>query len=365
MAGDAYFWTAKSLESSESGHADIKVYKQKVYEEYPKSSYADEAYFTYYTYRDYLQGDRAALKHLQHLSELFPNSRYTISAAYLIGMDFKRDRKSPEGKSLRKKDLNRSIEAFHDAESAFDRLNQAHQIPADQLHYFAKIRYRSILERALTNLAIGEESQGAKKKIFYEYAVEVLKHTVDELNANDLMKGESYPPLLEESSFWLAQGYIKLERDEEADKIYDEMLRRYRTAKITRGYFLSRVWYEKGLIAMRQKKYQNALDDFTRAEKSGKGKLLSTDQKIDLWIQQSLSYKELGDTEKAMITLSKAINDDAISSLRVKAMYLRSEVYEARGRHELARRQLEATAKKGGEWALKARQKMEKEYGTR
>lgn len=116
---------------------------------------------------------------------------------------------------------------------------------------------------------------------------------------------------------------------------------------------------------MRQKNYREALDDFGMAEESSKGRVLSTDQKIDLWIQQSLCYKELGDNEKAMLTLSKAINDDAISALRVKAMYLRAEVYEAQGRHELARKQLEATSKKGGEWALKARQKMEEDHGKR
>jgi tetratricopeptide (TPR) repeat protein len=181
----------------------------------------------------------------------------------------------------------------------------------------------------------------------------------------DAARRLTHPQLLEESNFWLAQGYVKLEEDDKADKIYNEMIQRYSAAKITRGYFLSRVWHEKGLIAMRQKKYERALDDFAHSEEGGKGKLLSTDQKIDLWIQQSLCYKEMGDTEKAMITLSKAINDDAISALRVKAMFLRAEVYEAQGRHELARRQLEATSKKGGEWALKARQKMEKEYGIR
>lgn len=371
LAGESYFWAAKSLEALDPVNSDIKKYKQKVYEEYPQSAYADEAYFTYYAYRDYLHGDRAAIKHLQRVPELFPNSRYVVSAYYLIGMDFKRDRKSPEGKSLRKKDLNSSIEALHNSEESFDRLFAEGKLTQDQIAYYAKVRYRSILERALANLVVGDESQGAKKKIFYEYAVEVLNRTVEELKnpkhpyTPQLIQGESYPQLLEESSFWLAQGYIKLGEESKADQLLSEMVRRYEAAKITRGYFLSRVWYERALLAMQQKKYGRALEYLSFAEDSAKGKILSTDQKIDLWIQQSLCYKELGDTEKAMLTLSKAINDDAISSLRVKAMFLRAELYEVQGRHELARKQLEATSKKGGEWALKARQKMEKEYGKR
>jgi hypothetical protein len=44
-------------------------------------------------------------------------------------------------------------------------------------------------------------------------------------------------------------------------------------------------------------------------------------------------------------------------------MYLRSEVYELQGRHELAVKQLEATARKGGAWAQKAQEKLEKDYG--
>ena len=54
----------------------------------------------------------------------------------------------------------------------------------------------------------------------------------------------------------------------------------------------------------------------------------------------------------------QAINDDSISSLRVKAMYQRAEIYIQQGRYDLARKQLEATAKKGGEWALKAKQRL-------
>ena len=64
-----------------------------------------------------------------------------------------------------------------------------------------------------------------------------------------------------------------------------------------------------------------------------------------------------------MMLLSKVINDNAISGLRLNAMYLRAEIYEQQGRHDLAIKQLEATAKKAGEWALKAKEKLEKDYG--
>ena len=63
-----------------------------------------------------------------------------------------------------------------------------------------------------------------------------------------------------------------------------------------------------------------------------------------------------------MKILSQVINEDAVSGLRLKAMYLRAEIYEEQGREELALKQLEALAKKGGEWSLKAKEKLEKDY---
>ena len=73
----------------------------------------------------------------------------------------------------------------------------------------------------------------------------------------------------------------------------------------------------------------------------------------------------VGELDEAMILLSKVINDDTISSLRLKAMFIRAEIYEQQGRQELAIKQLEATSKKGGEWALKAKEKLVCDYGFR
>ncbi len=56
-----------------------------------------------------------------------------------------------------------------------------------------------------------------------------------------------------------------------------------------------------------------------------------------------------------MLLLSKAINRNVVSSQRLRAMYLRAELYEIQGREELAKKQLEAVALKGGEWALHAK----------
>lgn len=222
----------------------------------------------------------------------------------------------------------------------------------------------------MANLAISDESQGAKRQIYLEYAEEVflgLVRDFETLNhpyAKLLFDNDSYPALYEESTFWLAQTFVRAQNDEAARNIFTKMLERYHAAKVTKGYYLSRVWYELGKIALRRKEYALALQSFKHAEDTAKGnQVLSTDQRLDLWIQQSMSYRGLNQFDNAILILSKVVNDDAISALRLKAMYLRAETYEQQGRPELARKQLESMVKKGGIWALKAQEKLGTDYG--
>lgn len=348
---ESYLWAAKCAE--EMGNKEkSQLYRRKIFDEHSDAPCAAESYFTYYSYRDYVQGDRAAVKHLQAMQTRFPQSPYLVTAFYLIGMDEKRDRKSAEGKWIRKKNLNASIDALQAAESLFDQLDQNKQIPESERPFFLKVRYRATLERSLANLAIAEESQGAKKRIFLQYAAEVLEKI-----RNDL-KVEPCEALLEESSYWLAQAHIKLEEDSLAEPLLRDMIAESDLAQISAGYFLSRAWCELALIQMRQEQYKQALHSLAKSEEASRPQYISADQKIDLWIQQSLCYRALGNLDQAMLILSNAINDDTISSQRVKAMYLRAEIYELQGRFDLARKQLEATAKKGGEWAQKAKKRL-------
>jgi tetratricopeptide (TPR) repeat protein len=360
LAGEGWYWAAASAESLQKNDEIIKQYKKNLFEKYPRCRYAADAYLSYYPYRDYLQGSRAPLKHLESMPTQFSHSPLVINAYYLIGLDHKKDHLSFEGRPVRRKNLLAAIDAFQEAESAFDAMYEQNLIPSDQLTYFAALRYRSTLERALSNLAIAENSQGAKRYIYLEYAEEVFKQVVDDFTNRDhtlsqmLLQGEPYHRLWEESEFWLAHTYIQRGNDIAADKLLNQMLDSYRKAEISKGYFLARTWIEKGLIARRRDDSKAALVAFSSAADAAKGKVLSADQRLDLWIQQSLCYKELKQYDQAMRLLSQVINDDAISGMRLKAMFLRADLYELQGRPELAMKQLEATAKKGGEWGKKA-----------
>ena len=364
LAGDALFWAAKCVNDRNQS----QTYLRRVFQDYPKSQYAAEAYFTYYHYNEYIQGDRTAIKHLENFRLLFPFSIYNLNADYLLGMDFKRDRKTPEGKWIRKQNLTEAIDAFRRVEVTFDQLAEKYLIQPEAWNDSTKVRYRAMLERGRACLEVASQAKGAKEKIYLEYAEEIFRKIRDEFSSSDntisiaIQNEELYPILEQESLFLFAKTLIAAGKENEAEDVLSRMLNRYQDEKITRGYFLSRVWYELGCVAMQREEFSLALKYLSHADDTAKGKVLSSDEKLDLWIQQSLCLQEMGELNEAMLTLSNVINSDEVSALRLKAMYLRSELYELQGRHELARNQLEATARKGGIWAKKAKQKLEEKH---
>jgi len=366
-AGEALYWSAICAEKLKKDPLIAKMYRKQLFEKFPSSPFAPAAYFHYYTYRDYLQGDRAALKHLQAFQQLFPDNSLQINAHYLIGLDYKRERKGPSGRALRKKNLVEAINAFSKAELAFDTLHQQQKIPPNEIGHYLIIRYRSLLERALANQTIALESQATKRTIYAQYAQELFEQINKELAdpnhpfAHYLTDEHPFPKIQEESLYLLLKNYIKLENAEAAKQAIDSLLEKYASFNMTKGYYLSCTYYEQGLLAMQEMNYKKAWIAFAKAE--GSYDNLSVDQKLDLWIQQSECCKAQHELDNAMLILSKVINDNEISSLRVKAMYLRAEIYALQGRHELARKQLAATSNKGGEWALKAKTKLDEDYG--
>lgn len=365
---EAWLWSARCAELLNKDRNIVSHRRQRVFEDYPDSPFAAEAYFTFYNYEEYLQGDRAAIKHLQNFQTKFTDTPYLIEAYYLTGLDLLRDRKSAEGKWIRKKSLTDAIDSFQHVETLYDVLNEAGKIPPSKKDFYAAMRYRATLHRATSNLAIAEEAQGAKQHIYLEYAEEVFKDLSKDLDnpenvyAINLKNSEQHPNIHDECSFGLAKTYIMANDDKKADAILSKLLEAYQNGNITQGYFPARSWDEKGRIALKNKEYEQALLYFKQAEECAKGNVLSIDQRLDLWIQQSLCYRGMHDYDDAILTLSKVVNDDAISSLRMKAMYLRAETYELQGRQELAKKQLESIAKKGGIWAKKAKEKLERDY---
>lgn len=369
LASEAFYWAARSAENLKKDPAIIKGYKQRVFENYADCAKAAECFFTYYSYPEYLQGDRKALKHLQALTSKYPQSPFVLNAFYLQGMDLKRDRKSPEGKWIRRKNLTAAIESFQKVDQHFNALIKEGSLSNEDQLYYVLLYYRSMLERALANYEISENSKGAKRQIYLEYAKCVfIKIKEDFLNIENpwtqmIKIKEVFPKIEEESRFWLSKIYWDHGNAVDAEKNALEMFEKFRQSAIEKSYFLAKLWYERGKAAFQKGDYELAMESYKCAEQAGSDKILNTDETLDISIEISLCYQKLGKLDQAMLILSRVINCAAVSSLRIKAMFLRAEIYELQSRPNLAKRQLETVSLKGGEWGLKALEKLEKEYG--
>ncbi|MEI8125633.1 MAG: tetratricopeptide repeat protein, partial [Parachlamydiaceae bacterium] len=336
LAAESLYWTACCADKLNREKDVGKKRRQQVFDQYPSSPYAPEAYFTVYSYQDYLQGDKSAMKHLEGFQEKFNETPFLIEAYYLIGLDYKRDRKTSEGRWIRKKSLTDAIDAFQQVEILFDVFEDKKLIPKDKFDYYAAMRYRAILERAMGNLAIAEEAQGAKRQIYIDYSEEVFNTLLKELSHEEhLLAIGGFSSIIDESTFGLARTYIESGRDLKADELLAQLLGRN-----PKRYYEARAWDEKGRISMRQGRFQEALDRFKKAEEIAGRDVLTTDQRLDLLMQQSLCCREMKRFDDAILVLSRVVNDDAVSTLRLKAMYLRAETYEIQGRLELAKKQL-------------------------
>lgn len=338
LSGEAFFWRGKCAERM-GKYDEMKKLFEIIYTHNPQSPFAPQAYFNYYSAREYMAGGRKALRHLQAMPSLYPKDPLLIMAFYFQGLNFKKDRFSEEGKLVQHKNLTAAIDAFQQAETLFETI----QIPDKEKEHYLKIRHRANLERALANFAIAKESEGTKKHIYLEYAAEVFEN---------LLKNRHLNGVAEEAMFNLAKVYLEKGDTQKGINLFDQLLNQFPNT----SYFSSRVWMEKGILELQKKDWNKALYCFEQSEK-GKD-YLSPDEKLELWIQQSLCYQEMGKYADAMRILSNVVNDEAISSLRVKAMFLRAELYKLQGKPELAVKQLEAIAKKGGLWGEKAKEQL-------
>jgi hypothetical protein len=356
-------------------------YLRRTFTEDPGSPAAPIAYFHLYSYADYVKGNRHVLKHLQAMPSLFPSHPLLINAYYLIGLCQKKEQLSEEGQVLRRKNTIAAIDAFHHAEITFDSLVEKKLIPEKDLDYYRQMRERAQLERAQANFAIAQQSTGGKKEIYLAYAEEVYQELISKISS-DLLQSSfldrvKAPGLSDlemnfeagqritsqtqiEAQFLLAQTLNEMGKTPEAERWLELSIKK----GPAQGYWLMKTWVEKGKLLQKRGELSSALQAFVMAEEAiPDGKGMSPDEKLDIWIEQSLCYREMQQYDEAMRLLSRVINDDVISSRRIKAMYLRAETYELQNRPELALKQLESTARKGGEWALKAQKKLEENYG--
>lgn len=350
FADASLYWAARSEEALPNGNPS-PLYTT-LYTSYPSSPFAPEAYFYTYSLTDYLQGSKTPQKHLQKFPALYPDHPLTLKALYLLGLDSTRDRKTPEGRSITRKNLTQAIDLFQEVETRFDKLKAFEPLIAKEWEF---LKNKAMLERAKANYEIALSSQGAKRRIYFEYAEEIFRTLSDQAHPDDPWKMEAW--------YGLALAQMQLGNSLQAKKTGEAILAYYASKKITEGYFLAEAYAQLAEISLQSKApAAETLRLSDLALSAGKNSL-STDEKLSLMIQKSEALKQEKAWDQAMNLLSDVVNFEAVSSLRLKAMYLRAVVYEEQERRLLARKQLESLALKSGPWAEKARKKLEEQYG--
>lgn len=339
LAPEALYWAARCLEN------DPKqlIYYTRLYQEFKTHPLAPEAYFYCYSPQSYLLGNRMAIKHLHAFKSLFPDSPLLLFVLYLEGLDYLHDRRSPEGKWLSRKNLIAAIDAFMEVEMQFNRLKLSDQKSRD-------LKNRATLERAKTNFLIANQAKGSKQLIYFDYAATVFQEILN----------EKFPYMEEEALYYTALILWHKGKPQEAKEKFFELISKNNIG----SYYFSKSLYQLGMIEKELKNYPQAIYFFDLALQNKD--YLSIDEILDAMIEKSEAYRANGDLDSSMLQLSEVVDYQAVSSLRLKAMYFRAEIYRLQGRSSLARKQLESLSLIGGSkdpWALKAKDTLRQEYG--
>ncbi len=332
-AAKAWFALAEIGERISLPKEKLTAFKENVYTLYPHSPYAPDAYFHLYPLEEYERGDPKAMKHLLSFHERFSNSPLVIATYYFLGMDAKRHQNS----SLAKEIFAKGIETYEKTE---ERLRAS----------LANFRTRSLLE---TGRILVEEKK--------EEGINLLLDLVEAQNKT-ISETKSYLPTYQECSVALIQALIQCKKFRLASLKFTTALNHFHLCGIQNGYYLAKIWQLGALIAVEKEEYKTALECLKVAEGTG-AQHLPLAEVLELWMSEATCYQGLGQYYLAMRTLSKIINEDIACPLRVEAMYNRAVLYQLQGREELAVRQLEACAKKGGRWGEKAQQTLRSQYG--
>lgn len=358
---EAIFWLAKSREAAS---LEFKSHYKEIYERFPDHHLAPISYFNYYSLQDYLLGERGPIKHLHEFKIKFPHSPLNLHAYYLEGLDYLRDRKTLEGKWICRQNLTAAIDAFQKVETTFEKLQTK-----QECQEWLPLRYQATLEKGKTNFAIAKGAKPAKKAIYLEYAKEIFQSLIAELKQGSPerdksqvaeLKTDRLDPILEESLFNLALVKIESDEKEAALATLDQLLSQYKVHQINKGYYLASALFQKALL----ENDASLIHLIDEALEAAHPSYLSHDEILEMMLAKANYYRKIGDLDQAMLHLSSVVNAETASSQRLKAMFLRAEVYAEQGRTKLAQNQLEAIVLKGGSWAQKAKEQLEQLYNN-
>ncbi|MCB1149535.1 MAG: hypothetical protein KDK48_05155, partial [Chlamydiia bacterium] len=283
-----------------------------------------------------------------------PKSRWLVPGYFLIGLSLREEKGGSRVERMQS-----ALQAFQNAERTF----QSAQFQENDLLYFATYRFYAGLEKAKTAVSLAHISAEAKKQFFLTYARGALEELSLELEESSSPSSkavkalEPYPKVQEQIHYELAKVLSLQKKPDEALAALDTMITRYDTLQVTRSEYLSRALLEKGRMLAEKERFREALEALEAADHSSAGGGAHL-VRLKIWLLQAECLTRLEEYRDAMRLLSRVINEDIASSLRLKAMYKRAELYRLQEKPELAQRQLQSLAKLKGPWSELAKQEL-------
>ncbi|MBS0634492.1 MAG: hypothetical protein JSR37_03415 [Verrucomicrobia bacterium] len=323
------------------GHDARYVFAELVHD-HPESPFAPEAYYRSFAEQEYAKGNPQAISHLKKMPKSYLRSPFGIMATIYVAA-FEQEECPQKGLSTAQvKTLNEIIESLNEA------LRVSDTIDLPKNFYAHIIRAHSILAECqftLTNFAEAIASCQALQKRISALPIELRPHL------------QWY-----KTAFLKSRALLLLGNELEAREELTHMVEYAADSGFERSEHFILALIELAQVRAQAGEMDVAHKLLNKAEGLASDEIL-LEVLLEVRLAKSQLYRKEGQLDKAMMLLSSVINERSASSLRIQAMYLRAELYEEKGRRDLAFRQLQTTAKKGGEWAERAAKKLEEKYG--
>ncbi len=320
---------------------DARPFFHEVFTDYPQSPYGPESYYRYYSEQEYSAHNVQAIAHLKKMPPEYAPSYFGVMGMLHVAAY---DLESSPQNSISGALINTLTTAIENGKKLF------HTLAPKMRSRFCKRLLSAEYELAQGYYILAQYPEA-------QATSDTLKHDVFDLKEEERPHGTWLKASFLKSRTLLLQGNENQAREELVFLLnYAEAFE----CNAEEPVILALIELSK--VAAKGSEYEQAFDLLNKAQKlqayGARSELL-----LEILIAKALIHKQMGESDKAMMLLSQVINEQSASSLRIQAMFLRAELYELKGRRDLAFRQLQATAKKGGEWGMRARKKLEEKYG--
>ncbi len=320
----------------------------ELFTRFADSKYAPESYFRYYPEALYASNDVQAIAHLRKMPKAYAHTPFGILATFYVATQNREDCPQKDLTESQTKLLQDTLTNLDDA--ILEGRKIVKQLPPKMQSLFSLKILQAEYERALTAFTLAK---------FQDVAI-----YSDGLKADILaLPAKERPHLLwHKASFLKSRAQLLLGNESQAREELCNLLEYAASSgfEVSEAHLLALCDLAQGKA--REGDFDTAFRMLDKAiEIQQKG--LKTELLLEVLIAKAQLHRKVGEYDVAMMLLSSIINEKSASSLRIQAMFLRAELYELKGRRDLAFRQLQATVKKGGEWGNLAKKKLEEKYG--